>query len=143
MKPLPHPIQVTFRNMQPSPAVATRVRREAAKLARYYSPIISCRVLIEAPHRHHRRGVRYHLRVEIGVPGNDIIVVHEPPSRHVLRNHDAIRPVKRDEISARHQDIYVAIRDAFDIARRRLEDHARVRRGAVKVHLPADAPLPV
>ena len=143
MKPLSHPIQITFRNLQPSAAVAARIRTEAAKLERYFSPIISCRVLIEAPHRQLRHGVRYHLRIEIGVPGNDIVVLHEPPSRRTLRAAEIEHPAKRGETGAPHKDIYVAIRDSFDLARRRLEDYARVRRGAVKVHLPADAPLPV
>jgi ribosome-associated translation inhibitor RaiA len=131
------PIQITYRNMRPSAAVSARVRAEAAKLKRYYNRLIDCRVLIEVPHRHHHWGDHYHLRVEVGVPGNDIVVRHEPSDRGPLADLGTGRAAKRQETAAPHKDIYVVIRDAFDIVRRRLEDHARRRRGDVKRHAPA------
>src|SRR3546814_20932899 len=33
-----------------------------------------------------------------------------------------------------HEDVYVALRDAFNAARRRLEDHSRKQAGRVKTH---------
>ena len=67
--------------------------------------IVSCRVLIEAPHRHHQQGRLYRVRIEIGVPGEHIVVGRSP-----------------DEDSA-HADPHVAVRDAFRAAKRQLEDH--------------------
>lgn len=147
MKQLSHPIQITFRNLPPSSAAATRVRAEAAKLERSFRPIMSCRVLIEAPHRrhHHHDGAGCRLRVEIGVPGDDIVVVREPSARRRPAGADTAQPTKAPSAgpAARRQDFSAALRDAFALARHRLEEHARRRRGTVKVHLPADAPLPV
>lgn len=137
------PVSITYRNMQPSAAVTARVRAEAAKLERYYNHIISCRVLIEVPHRHHQWGDHYHIRVELSVPGNDVIVRHEPSDRGHQADLGTGRAVKREETGAPHKDIYVVIRDVFDIVRRRLEDHARRQRGDVKRHQDANVPLPV
>jgi ribosome-associated translation inhibitor RaiA len=72
------PVQITFRNMPPSDAVAARVQEEAEKLDEFYRRITSCRVIIEAPHRHHKWGEQFHVRIELGVPRGQIVVRHEP-----------------------------------------------------------------
>ena len=95
------PLQISFRNMDPSPKAI--VREKAAKLDRF-----------EAPHRHHHKGKLYKVRIDIGMPGNDVHVNQEGPKNQA------------------HEDVYVAIRDAFDAAVRQLEDHARKLRGDVK-----------
>jgi ribosome-associated translation inhibitor RaiA len=128
------PAQITFRNMEPSPAVATRIQTEAAKLDRYYDRITSCRVVIEAPHRHHKRGELFHLRIELRVPRADIVVQHEPSLRSTLAQEPEGSWQKHLEFDAPHKDIYVAIRDVFKATRRRLEDYTRQLRGDVKVH---------
>jgi ribosomal subunit interface protein len=113
------PLQVSFRNMPPSPAIEEHVRERAAKLEEFHGDITGCRVVVEAPHRRHHQGNLYHVRVDITVPGREIVVSREPAAHHA------------------HEDAYVAIRDAFDAARRQLEDHARERRGQIKAHEPA------
>jgi ribosomal subunit interface protein len=113
------PLQITFRDMAPSPAVEARIREKAAKLERYFDRITSCRVVIEARNRHQRQGKLYNVRIDLHVPGETVMVDHTGRGNHA------------------HEDIYVAIRDAFDAAARRLEDHARRVRGEVKTH---DAP---
>lgn len=120
--------------MQPSAAVTARVNDEAAKLDRYFPRIESCRVIVEAPHRHHKRGELFHIRIEIGVPGTDIVVRHEPTLHRALARGDFTKWAKHFEVHAPHKDIYVTIRDAFKAARRQLEDHARLLRGDVKMH---------
>lgn len=110
------PLQVTFRNMPPSKAVEAAIREKAAKLELFYGRLMSCRVVVESPHRHHHKGKLYHLRIDMTVPGGELVVNREPDKR------------------ASHKDIYVAIRDAFGAARRKLQDYARRRRGVVKVH---------
>jgi len=72
------PVQTTFRNMDTSPAVAGQVQEEVEKLDRYFRRITSCRVIVEAPHRHHRHGDSFHIRIELGVPGKELVVTHEP-----------------------------------------------------------------
>lgn len=128
------PVQITYRTMQPSSAVTERIEAEAAKLDRYFPRIESCRVVVEAPPRHHRSGDLFHIRIELAVPGTDIVVRHEPSLHRALVRGHATRSSKHDEVHARHKDVYVSIRDAFKAARRQLEDHARRLRGDVKLH---------
>lgn len=110
------PLQVTFHGTDPSPAVEERVRERAQKLERLCAHIIGCRVVIESPHRHHHHGQIFHVRIDITIPQHEIVVSREPAHNHA------------------HEDVYVAIRDAFDAAERRLEDHVRQQRGDVKNH---------
>ena len=76
------PVQTTFRNMDASEAIAARVQDEADKLERCFDRITSCRVIVEAPHRHHRRGDPFHVRIELWVPGKELVVTHEPTLKH-------------------------------------------------------------
>ncbi|MBX6322680.1 MAG: HPF/RaiA family ribosome-associated protein [Rhodospirillaceae bacterium] len=110
------PLQVSFRNMDPSPAVEAHIREKVEKLSRFSGRIIGCRVTVEAPRRRSPVGKLYNLRIEISVPGRDITVTHAG---------------RKDPA---HADVYVAVRDAFDAAARQLEDHVRVLRGDVKAH---------
>lgn len=126
------PLQITFRHMDSSPAVEARVRDEAAKLERFFDRITSCRVVIEAPHRHHQQGRGYQISIDIGVPGREIVVKHEPSLHASLAQSETGEWEKSLEAHPEHKDIYVAIRDAFAAARRQLEDYARILRGDVK-----------
>ena len=110
------PIQVVFRNMEPSAAIELAVRDRADKLEQFYEHIMSCRVVIELHHRHHHQGNLYHVRVDVKVPEAEIVASREPAEHHA------------------HEDVYVAIRDAFNAVRRQLEDYIRRRRGVVKTH---------
>jgi len=110
------PLQVVFRDMGTSDAIEAAVRKRAEKLERFYEYIMSCRVVVEMHHRHHHQGNLYHVRVDLKVPGEEIVASREPAGHHA------------------HEDVYVAIRDAFDAVLRRLEDYVRRRRGAVKAH---------
>ena len=112
------PLQITFRDMPPSAAIEARVREQAAEFEQFYDRIVSCRVVIETPHRHHHQGRLYGVRVDLSVPGREIVVGREPTQHHA------------------HEDVYVAIRDAFDAAKRQLENHARRERGDTKRHEP-------
>lgn len=107
------PLQITIRDMEHSEALETHIRAKAEKLEEFFSHITSCRVLIEVPHKHHRQGKQFNVRLDIGVPGGEIAV-------------------NRDHA----EDVYVALRDAFDAAKRKLEDYARKLRGDIKTHEP-------
>ena len=72
------PLQISFRNMDPSPAVEAIVREKAAKLDRFLDRIVSCDVTIEAPHRHHHKGKLYKVRSDIGIRGKDVHVSGRP-----------------------------------------------------------------
>ena len=105
------PLKITFRNMPPSKAIEANIEEKAAKLDSLYDGIMSCRVIVEAPHRHHHKGKAYQVRIDITVPGGEIVVKRE-----------------------KNEDLYVAIRDAFDAATRKLEGHTERQRGDVKIH---------
>ncbi|MCG6985177.1 MAG: HPF/RaiA family ribosome-associated protein [Thiocapsa sp.] len=114
------PLQVTFRGFPHSDAVEANVRDKADKLDQFFSDIMSCRVVVEAQHKHHQHGNLYHVSIDLSVPGRELAVTRDPSE------HQA------------HEDVYVAIRDAFDAARRQLEDYARELRGDVKTHEPPE-----
>src|SRR5688500_15690649 len=101
------PVDITFKELERSDALETRIREWVGKLERVYDRIVRCEVMVETPHRHHRQGRQFHVRVRLTVPGGEIVASHDPGP---------------DET---HEDAYVAIRDAFTAARRQLEDHAR------------------
>lgn len=107
------PVQVTYRGMDSSAALDAAVREKAAKLEEFHPRIMSCRVVVEETARHKAKGKPFAVHVDLKVPGGELAVTRE---------HDT--------------DVYVALRDAFDAARRKLEDFARVQRGDVKHHEP-------
>lgn len=126
------PLQVTFRNVEPLAAMELRIRSEAAKLETFYNRIMGCRVSVESPHRHHRGGSPYHVRIDLTVPGGELVVKHEPSLRTRARRSGETAMKKHSEARDPHKDLRQAISDAFKAAARRLEDYARRQRGDVK-----------
>ena len=122
------PVQITFRNIGVSPALEQEIRSRAAWLETFYPGIVGCRVLLEIPHRHRKRGRPVHVRIELSLPGEDVIVAHEPTLHATARP----RPRKSEDLNGRHKHALVALHEAFDVARRRIEDVARRQRGDVK-----------
>ncbi len=93
-------------------------------------------MLIEPVERHHRGGNRFHVRIDLTVPGEEIAVSHEASVRAGARALGALKTRKADELEPTHKLLGVAIREAFDVARRRLQDYVRRQRGSVKAHAP-------
>lgn len=111
------PLEVTFRHMEPSAAAEARIAEKVAKLEQIHDQLTRCQVIVEAPHEHSRQGKLFHVSIDMTVPGGELLVTRG----HHHQSHA-------------HEDVYVAIRDAFDAAKRRLEDYARQQRGEVKRH---------
>lgn len=128
------PVQITWRNMDSSPAVEAKILEEAAKLEEFYSHIIGCRVMVEIPHQHQQRGHRFHVRIDLTVPGTEIVVNHEPTLHGNLQRTAAGAASKSHDVDATHKDMYLVIRDAFKTARHQLQDYARKQKGEVKHH---------
>lgn len=128
------PVQISFRNMESSPEVEEKIREEAVNLDSYYDRIVSCRVVVEAPHQHHEHGNAYHIRIDMVVPGGELVVKHEPGLHGALERADVESNTKEFEANTPHKHLLPAIQDAFDSARRQLQDYARRQRGAVKAH---------
>jgi ribosomal subunit interface protein len=106
------PLQVLFHGIERSDAVEDHVREKVAKLERLFPQITGCRVTIALPHNHQQQGKRFDVRVDVSVPGKELVVNRE----------------QGDE------DMYISLRDAFDAAKRQLDDHVREQRGEVKHH---------
>jgi cold shock CspA family protein len=93
---------------------------------------MNCRVLVELGQRHHETGNRFHVRIDLTVPGEEIVVAHEASERATSRHVEAARITRLAEPDPARKHAVVAVHEAFDIARRRLQDYARRQRGAVK-----------
>jgi cold shock CspA family protein/ribosome-associated translation inhibitor RaiA len=109
-------LQVTFKNMKHSKWVEDLVGEHFDKLDELFDGIISCRVVIDIPHKHHRKGNLFQVRIDLTVPGEEIVVNTEAGEH------------------AAYEDIEVAVRDSFDSAKRLLEDYVSRKRGTVKTH---------
>jgi ribosome-associated translation inhibitor RaiA len=128
------PVQITWRDMAPSPAVEAKIREEAAKLEEFYDRITSCRVMLKIPHQYQNGKYQFHIRIDLTAPGVEIVVNHEPTLHNSLRRTESEDHAKGQELSAPHKDVYVATRDAFKVARRKLQAYSHRQNGAVKHH---------
>ncbi|MEW6313727.1 MAG: ribosome-associated translation inhibitor RaiA [Pseudomonadota bacterium] len=106
-------LQITTRDIPHSEALENHIRQKTEKLEAFYPHIISCRVVVEVPHKHKHQGKLFNVRLDITVPGSELVVNREAD-----------------------EDVYVALRDAFGAAKRQLEDYVRRQRGDTKMHAP-------
>jgi cold shock CspA family protein/ribosome-associated translation inhibitor RaiA len=111
------PLEIEFRNTEGSAAIEVYIREHAEKLEDFFDRVTGCRVLLEVPHHHHRKGNLYHVRILVTVPRKELVVDRQPS------NHRS------------NEEVHVAIRDAFKAMRRQLEDYVREMRGDVKSHV--------
>jgi hypothetical protein len=105
--PITVPARITFHGLLPSPSLEALIQAEVDDLQRTFRQIVSCRISVELPHRHQRRGGLYRVVLEIGVPGGHVVVGHSPDQE------------------AMHAHARIAVSDAFRAAHRQLEDHRR------------------
>lgn len=98
-------LQITGHHIAITPAIEAHIRSSADKLSRFHDDIVGCRVVVDAPHRHHTKGRQYEVRINLTVPGAELAITHEP-----------------------REDLYLASRDAFNAARRQLRAHATRQR---------------
>lgn len=96
------PLQITIRGMPPSEALETRIREKAEKLEEFHPRITSCRVTVDEINKHQHQGREFQVAIDITVPGKEIVV-------NKVHNEDA----------------YVAVRNAFDAAKRQLDELPR------------------
>lgn len=129
-------LQITFRNMRSSKEVEEWIREAAAKLDSFYSQIMGCRVELQIPHRHHKRGGPYHIRIDLRLPQGEIVVKREPSLRGRARRLEELELKKHAEVNALHKDLRRTIDDGFKAAGRRLQDYARRQRGDIKRRAP-------
>jgi ribosomal subunit interface protein len=103
--------QITYRGMPRSPAMDARIRELALKLEEFHPKITQCRVVVNEPDKKKRTGNQFEVRVDVHVPGREIVATHQ-----------------------RHEDAYAAITLAFDVLYRQLEEDIQMKRREVKLH---------
>ena len=129
------PVQVTFHGLPHSDTLEAEIRERVAWLEQFYSGLVACRVSVELPHRHRHEGRHFHVRIEITVPGGTPILVNHEPSLHALsKDVEAATHHKELDFDEVHRHARAVVGEAFDVARRRLQDFARTQRGDVKTH---------
>jgi cold shock CspA family protein len=112
------PVQIVFNGVEGSEAIKGLIEEKVAWLEKFQNRITGCRVVVELPHRHHRQGSPYQVRIDLTLPGGEIVVNREPAQRPAVRN------------------LAAAIRDAFEAAHRQIENFTRRQRHEVKAHEP-------
>lgn len=112
------PLEIAFEGgLRSSDALRRRITQEAEKLEKFHQRIVGCRVSLRGRSHRRKHGDLFEVRLQISTPGGrDIVIDRNPPADHA------------------HEDAYVAIRDAFNAARRRLQDRHRRQQGKIKTH---------
>ena len=105
------PLEISARDVHISDETEGLIREKASKLDRIYDQIIGCRVKVDMPHRSQRSGMTYNVRIDITVPGGELIIKREPD-----------------------EDLHAAIINSFEAAQRRVKEYAEKQRGEVKTH---------
>jgi ribosomal subunit interface protein len=105
---MPQAVNITSRDFKLSQALEAQIRDDVDSLDRYFDRISHCDIAIESPAiRHHHRGGPFSVRVRLTVPGAELVAEQQA-----------------------EEELSQAIRKAFDVIRRRLEDYSRIKRGA-------------
>lgn len=113
------PLEISFHNLMPSPALEAEIEKRVAKLEKLYPRLTSVRVSVEKPHRQHRTGSLFEIHVEMNVPGRTLAVTREP---------------KRARQRFAKPTIHTSLNEAFRTAEAQLKEFKAMQRGAVKTH---------
>ncbi len=100
------PVHISFQEMEASEAVEAAIKDKVAKLEKIFNRITSCKVTVAIPHRHQHQGNHFNVRIDLSVPGAELVVNRDPVNR------------------ASHEDCYVAIHEAFNAAKKQLKTYA-------------------
>lgn len=105
------PVQITIRDIPGSQALETHLRSKASKLKQFYKTLTSCRIVVEFDQKHKHRGKIYNVKLDVTVPGKELVVTNKS-----------------------NEDVYIAVRDAFIAIIRQLDNLSHKRHGRVKTH---------
>lgn len=105
------PLELSVRRATLSPKIEADLHARVDKLERFYHRITRCRIAVEGPSNHHQEGGPWRVRIDIAVPGNELVADKESAT------------------------LPTAIQEAFVAAERQVEEFARIRRGEVKTNV--------
>ena len=128
------PTEITFRGMSHADWLKADVLERVDQLRTYFDGVTECHVLIELANRHHEAGNHYHVRIVLAVPGDEIVVSRDAGLHAPEQKTETARSTRQSEARPERKHVKVAVRQAFHVARRRLQDYALKQRGAVKLH---------
>lgn len=109
-------LQISYKDIPKTEAIDNAIRDRIDKLEHYFDRLTSCRVVVEKPHQHHKKGNHYCIHIDLTLPNYEIVVRRDPT------------------LKGQGDDIYVAIRDGFDIAERKLKNYVDRLKREVKHH---------
>ena len=95
--------QVVYHNIDQTEAISEAVQKRIDKLERYCDHILNGRVVLDSPNNNHYKGKVYSVTLEIHTPELEVRVNQDQHDNHA------------------HEDLYVAIRDAFNVAERQFK----------------------
>jgi putative sigma-54 modulation protein len=101
------PLEISFHGLEKSDAVEARIRDKFSRLQQHFERITHARVVVETPRKHSPTAKVFHVKIELGLPGQKPLVV----------SHES-------DVGQARTDVSLAIRDAFAAARRQLDDAA-------------------
>jgi ribosome-associated translation inhibitor RaiA len=119
------PLEITFKGLDRSEAIETKIQEKTAKLEKVFDRMTHCRVVVAAPNKHHHKGKSYEIKIDIGIPD------HAP----LILSHES-------HVGDAQEDLQIALRDAFDAAKRRLDDIAERIKGSAKAERGRRRPAP-
>lgn len=102
---MPIPVQITFRDIDPSDAIEAQINDRVKRLEKFAKRATGLHVAVAAPHQSGHKGKLYQFTLELLMPGGDIVVKQGDTPDHA------------------HEDVYVAMRDAFAALERRAHDY--------------------
>jgi len=109
-------LQITFRDFDPPQLAEERIRERVERLEKLHPRIVGCHVVAESPHRRHQKGKIYTFRIDLTLPGGELVVNQDPGLDHAK------------------EDFFVAMRDAFNAMEKQLRSFAARGQGQVKTH---------
>ena len=118
--------QIAYRDVEPSPALERLIQAQTAKLERFFHGIVTCRVLVEHSHRRHKHGSPFNVRIDLSLPGAELVVNHSDDVRPVPpASDDEPERVHKSAEHEGHKDPRLAVRGAFATLTRRLQEHVK------------------
>ena len=108
--------EIALRHVELTEADEELIREGISDLDQTYDTLTSCHLMVEMPERRHQTGNLYHVRIDLRMPGHEIVIRRTPAAHHS------------------HEDLSQALGEAFDQAKRELVDFVRQQRGDEKAH---------
>ncbi len=110
------PLQIAFHNLPHSRVIESAIQEAADRLEDTHDRITSCRVIVDQPHRHHKEGNHFQVRIDLKMAGTELVVKREHAG------------------GLAYGDLTLVIQDAFEEMQGQIEEFVNRRRGFVKTH---------